>query len=57
RNRILGDGVMYGNFEFRWKFYKFHFINQNFIIAVDHGKTFNVQDGTSGTYMGLGYMF
>ncbi len=35
RNRILGDGVMYRNFEFRWKFYKFHFINQNFYLAIN----------------------
>jgi len=115
RNRVIGDGVAYGNFEFRWKFVKFHFIkqnfylalsafmdsgtviqnepitsaaaealganyfkndgtgsdglhstlgmgfhfvmNQNFIIAVDHGQALNPQDGTSGTYVGLNFLF
>ena len=116
RNRVIGDGVAYGNFEFRWKFVKFHFINQNFylalstfmdsgtviqnapitasnntfvanpdyfknngtgsdgfhstlgvgfhfvmnqnfIIAVDHGQALNSQDGTSGTYVGLNFLF
>ena len=116
RNRVIGDGVAYGNFEFRWKFVKFHFINQNFylalstfmdsgtviqnapitasnsiflanpdyfknngtgsdgfhstlgvgfhfvmnqnfIIAVDHGQALNAQDGTSGTYVGLNFLF
>jgi hypothetical protein len=108
RNRIVGDGVMYGNFEFRWKFVKFHLINQNFylalntffdsgkviqktditqlplnnyfvqdaeglhnswgvgfriamnqnfIIAVDHGQAMDPQDGLSGTYVGLNFMF
>ncbi len=116
RNRVIGDGVAYGNLEFRWKFVKFHFINQNFylalstfldsgtviqnapisasassflanaeyfknegtgadglhssagvgfhiamnqnfIIAVDHGQALNSQDGTSGTYVGLNFLF
>ncbi len=116
RNRVIGDGVAYGNLEFRWKFVKFHFINQNFylalsafmdsgtviqnaqitasnaafltnpdyfkndgtgsdglhstvgagfhfvmnqnfIIAVDHGQALNAQDGTSGTYVGLNFLF
>lgn len=117
RNRIIGNGVAYGNFEFRWKFVKFNFIrqnfylalntffdtgtaiqkyklpsdlasmnyapynyndyfktdaeglhssaglgffiamNQNFIISVQHGKAFNAQDGTSGTYIGLNFLF
>lgn len=34
RNRVIGDGIAYGNFELRWKFAKFHFINQNFYLAV-----------------------
>jgi hypothetical protein len=29
RNRIVGKGVGYANFEFRWRFYNFHFIKQN----------------------------
>lgn len=119
RNRIIGDGVAYGNFEFRWKFVNFRFINQNFylalntffdsgttiqkykftqptttqlastgdvsasdyfktdaeglhnsaglgffiamnqnfIISVQHGQSFSTQDGTSGTYIGLNFMF
>lgn len=117
RNRVIGDGIAYGNFEFRWKFVNFHFIkqnfylalstffdtgrtiqkyklpadlaslnyapdtysdyfktnaesfhssaglgffiamNQNFIISVQHGNAFNPQDGTSGTYVGLNYLF
>lgn len=117
RNRIVGDGVLYGNFEFRWRAYSFRFINQNFylglvsffdsgtviqkvkfnkpanaafyapdtaseyfktnaeslhnslglgfiiamnenfIISVNHGRALNSQDGTSGTYVGLNYMF
>lgn len=113
RNRIVGDGMAYGNFEVRWKFVKFTLakqyfylgvnlffdtgmaiqktkintsnvpvnervsyfktdaeklhnsagiglkiaMNQNFIISVDYGKSFDPQDGTSGVYVGLGYMF
>jgi len=34
RNRIVGDGIAYGNFELRWKFVKFRFINQNFYLAL-----------------------
>ncbi|NOY51689.1 MAG: hypothetical protein GXO88_14145 [Chlorobi bacterium] len=34
RNRIIGDGIAYGNFEMRWKFWNFHFINQNFYMAL-----------------------
>jgi len=33
RNRIVGKGVGYANFEFRWRFYNFHFIKQNFYLA------------------------
>ena len=117
RNRIIGDGVVYGNFEFRWKFVNFRLINQNFylavnsffdtgrtiqkyklpadlaslnygndsysdyfktdaeafhssaglgffiamnqnfIISVQHGRAFSAQDGTSGTYIGLNFLF
>lgn len=121
RNRIVGDGIFYGNAEFRWKAARFTFINQNwylglnafsdfgmvtdkikfiqpslsdiklyagdnatvdqffnpgaeklhlsaglglrivmnenFIIAVDFGKAFNAQDGNSGLYIGLNYLF
>jgi len=34
RNRVVGDGVVYGNLEFRWKVSKFQFINQNFYLAL-----------------------
>ena len=32
-------------------------MNQNFIIAVDFGKAFNDQDGNTGLYIGLNYLF
>ncbi len=113
RNRVIGDGVAFGNFEIRWKFVKFTMANQNFylgvnmffdtgmviqktdvntsnvpanevseyfktdaeklhnsaglglkiamnenfIVSVDYGKAFDSQDGTSGLYIGLGYLF
>jgi len=116
RNRIVGDGLLYGNLEMRWKAIRFNFINQNFyiglvgfsdfgmatkkiefeipdaatlagesaadyfnqgeeklhftagaglrvvmnenfIIAIDFGKAFNEQDGNSGFYIGLNYLF
>ncbi|MGD9976765.1 MAG: BamA/TamA family outer membrane protein [Bacteroidales bacterium] len=118
RNRVVGDGIAYGNLEFRWKFARFYFIkqnfylslntfvdagqvvqsvdveknfsineydvgldesdyfstdnetlhaswgaglrvvmNQNFIIAIDHGRAFKEEDGTSGTYIGLNFLF
>jgi outer membrane protein assembly factor BamA len=34
RNRVVGDGIVYGNFELRWKFWNFRFINQNFYAAL-----------------------
>lgn len=116
RNRIVGDGVLYGNLEMRWKAVRFNLINQNFyiglvgfadmgmvtdkvefdipgssilgednendyfntgneslhmsagaglrivmnenfILAADFGKAFNKQDGNSGFYIGLNYLF
>lgn len=117
RNRVVGDGVLYGNVELRWKAVRFNLINQNFyiglvgftdmgmvtdkvefempdagdmfggesvsdffnpdseslhlsagaglrivmnenfIIAADFGKAFNEQDGNSGFYIGLNYLF
>jgi hypothetical protein len=113
RNRIVGDGVAFGNIELRWKFYrrvifrqniyfgltgffeggmvvqerrldmnsvpaeqrnnffreeqdKLHMttglgvrigLNENFIIAIDYGKTLNSQDGKSGLYIGVGNIF
>ncbi len=114
RNRIIGNGIAFGNFELRWKFVKFMIgsqnfylgtnmffdtgmviqktdvntsnipagvkkedyfksgaeklhnsagiglkiaMNENFIVSVDYGKTFDAQDGTHGIYIGLGYLF
>lgn len=124
RNRVVGDGIAWGNVELRWKFVRFQFINQNFylslntfidagqvvtpvkyntenidwsaydwqtggrtlakedifssdkeephfsygaglrivmnrnfIIAVDHGRPFDKRDGSSGTYIGLNFLF
>jgi len=114
RNRVVGDGMAFGNFEFRWKFlktvvfnqnlyialsaftdmgrvvdpYKFelnnnltnadkelwfnhepeswhmsfgaglHFaLNENFIVAVDYGIAAKEQDGTSGLYIGLNFLY
>lgn len=120
RNRLVGDGWVLGNFELRWKFVRFHWIkqnwylalngffdsgrvikfidvkskventnilyppgetesdyfnfgaesfhnsaglglhiamNQNFIIAIDYGKALNPQDGNSGLYVGLNFLF
>ncbi len=35
RNRVVGDGIAYGNIELRWKFVKFSMANQNFYLAVN----------------------
>jgi hypothetical protein len=35
RNRIVGDGFFYGNFEARWKFVRFQFINNNFYLGLN----------------------
>ncbi len=113
RNRVVGDGMAFGNFEMRWKFlrtrllkqnfyiafsafadmgmvidrydlntdnvpdkYKSEFfkekgdgihigygaglhfaINQNFIIACDYGRAVKKEDGNSGIYIGLNFLF
>jgi len=116
RTRVIGDGIMYGNLELRWKpvffdlfnqnFYlginafcdwgrvidkidfgipsqltmgedafddyfrpgqeKMHYsagcgiriaMNENFIVATDVGRSFSIQDGGTGLYMGLNYLF
>ena len=112
RNRVVGDGVFYGNIEARWKFVRFNFIrnnfylglngftdfgrvtkkiqvnipstiessenffknnaekmhysfgtglaiamNENFVISMDYGFAVDKQDGKSGFYMGLNYLF
>lgn len=42
RNRVMGDGIAYGNFEFRYKIFKFIAAKQNIYIAlnpfIDAGK-------------------
>lgn len=35
RNRVIGDEVLFGNFEFRYKFLKFNFLNQNFYLGTN----------------------
>jgi len=35
RNRVVGDGIGYGNLEFRWKFYRTQWLNQNFYFALN----------------------
>lgn len=51
---------------FNWDAEKFHYsygaglrvvMNENFVIAADFGMTPNEQDGTSGIYIGLNYLF
>ncbi len=48
RNRIIGDGFVYGNLELRWKVVHFHWINQNFYVALsgffDSGRTIQYMD-------------
>ena len=114
RNRIIGDNVGFGNFEFRYKFLRFELFkqnfylgtnvffdsgiilkpidmdlstvsaidkakyfndyipgkfhsaagiglkvgwNENFVISADFGKAFDKQDGNTGFYIGLNYLF
>jgi hemolysin activation/secretion protein len=121
RNRVMGDGIIYGNIELRWKPVYFNFINQkfylglngfcdfgqvvqkvdvvskeniaannlipeneksnyfdfnsgeklhvsygaglriamnqNFVISLDYGRAIKAQDGESGIYIGLNYLF
>ncbi len=35
RNRIVGDDIAFGNFEFRWKFFRTVFLNQNIYLALN----------------------
>lgn len=32
-------------------------MNENFVVSIDYGRTLNKQDGVSGFYIGLGYLF
>ncbi len=120
RNRVVGDAVGFGNFEFRYKFLRFEWLkqnfylgtniffdsgiilkpidieanraglasltssqkaelklndyesgkfhsgvgaglkigwNENFVISADFGTALNKQDGNSGFYIGLNYLF
>ena len=114
RNRIIGDDVAFGNFEFRYKFLRFEGLkqnfylgsnlffdsgiilkpinmdlsavsvadkasyfggtdtgkfhsaagiglkigwNENFVISAEFGKAFEKQDGNTGFYVGLNYLF
>lgn len=34
RNRVIGDGIVYGNFELRYQFWYFSFIKQNWYMAL-----------------------
>lgn len=34
RNRVVGEDMAFGNFEFRWKFLKFHLGSQNFYLSL-----------------------
>jgi len=113
RNRIIGEGVLYGNFELRRRFLRFHLakqnfyigtnifmdmgrvtdpldmnydpnmirddwayfnpgaekwhystglglkiaMNENFILSIDYGRALDEQDGDSGMYILLNYLF
>lgn len=114
RNRVVGDGIIFGNFEFRWIFFRtlvfkqnlylgtnlffdtgkvisnierdlsqwpatepieqyfnpgaesFHNsagiglkvgVNENFIVSADYGKAFVKDDGNSGFYLRLYWLF
>ena len=35
RNRVVGDGMAFGNFELRWKFYRAVLLNQNIYLALN----------------------
>ncbi len=35
RNRIVGEGMAFGNFELRWKFYRTTLFNQNLYLALN----------------------
>lgn len=35
RNRVVGDAVLFGNFELRYKFLKFNLLNQNFYLGTN----------------------
>lgn len=45
RNRVVGDGIAYANFELRWKFFRTRLFNQNFYFGLnlfaDAGRVIN----------------
>jgi hypothetical protein len=45
RNRVVGDGIFYGNIEARWKFVRFQALNNNFYLGlngfIDFGRMTN----------------
>ncbi len=48
RNRVIGDGIAYANFELRWKFYRTRLFNQNLYFGLntflDAGQVFHKID-------------
>lgn len=48
RNRVVGEGVVFGNFELRWKFIHFNFLKQNIYLAlspfIDAGQVVQLKD-------------
>lgn len=104
RNRVVGESMLYGTTELRWKVFRFHFfkqnfyialsgfldfgmvtnqrtiqhplisnendiphfgygtgfhvaMNQNFIVTANYGLAARKQDGTSGVYIGLNFLY
>lgn len=35
RNRVVGDAFAFGNFEWRWKFFRFNLLKQNFYLGTN----------------------
>jgi outer membrane protein assembly factor BamA len=56
RNRVVGDAMAFGNFEFRWRFYRTVLFNQNIYLALstfsDLGKVLKELDFQRPTNMG-----
>ncbi len=104
RNRVVGESMLYGTAELRWKVFRFHLfkqnfyialsgfldfgmvtnprtihhslisnekdiphfgygggfhvaMNQNFIVTANYGLAAREQDGTSGVYIGLNFLY
>jgi len=63
RNRVMGEGVVFGNLEMRWKFFRREIFNQNFYLAlapfIDVGRVtrkydFQTNDPEAAAYLKLG---